>query len=197
MQFIHTIPNHISKELCDRYIETFEKSKLTHRGYAYSTDDGTIDGTKKSTDITFTPEFLDNLNGATEEGWGELMGELHPKLYSGVRSYVDKFPGLDSMNEFGLVDSYNMQRYLPGEGFYKWHCENMGGPKSIARCFVWMIYLNDVEDGGTEFLYQKHTEKAEAGKFVIWPAYYTHMHRGEISYTKTKYILTGWYMFYE
>jgi hypothetical protein len=56
-----------------------------------------------------------------------------------------------------------------------------------------MIYLNDVEDGGTEFMKQKHTEKAEAGKLIIWPADWTHAHRGEVSTTKTKYILTGWF----
>lgn len=196
MQFIHTIPNHISKELCDRYIETFEKSKLTKKGYAYNADDTINESIKKSTDITFNPTFLDNTEGATEEGWGHLMSILHPKLQSGIRSYVNKFPMLDTLSEFGL-SSYNMQRYLPEEGFYSWHCENIGSGSSLNRCFVWMIYLNDVEDGGTEFLYQNHTENAEAGKLVIWPAYYTHMHRGQISNTKTKYILTGWYVFYE
>jgi len=28
---------------------------------------------------------------------------------------------------------------------------------------------------------------------VIWPAYWTHLHKGQISQSQTKYITTGWY----
>ena len=55
-----------------------------------------------------------------------------------------------------------------------------------------MTYLNDVPDGGTEFLYQQLTIKARKGKTVIWPANYTHPHRGQISHKHEKYIMTGW-----
>jgi hypothetical protein len=56
-----------------------------------------------------------------------------------------------------------------------------------------MIYLNDVNDGGTEFKYQNHLEKAEQGKLLIWPAEWIFTHKGQISNTTTKYILTGWF----
>jgi hypothetical protein len=58
---------------------------------------------------------------------------------------------------------------------------------------VFMVYLNDLEYGGTEFMFQNHTEKAEAGKLLIWPTDWTYYHRGQISKTEAKYILTGWY----
>ena len=35
--------------------------------------------------------------------------------------------------------------------------------------------------------------KAEEGKGVIWPAYWTHIHHGIVSKTEVKYIATGWY----
>ena len=57
---------------------------------------------------------------------------------------------------------------------------------------VWMVYLNDVEDGGTEFMYQKLKIPARKGLFLMWPSDFTHTHRGIISQTKEKYILTGW-----
>ena len=60
-----------------------------------------------------------------------------------------------------------------------------------------MTYLNDVEDGGTEFKYQNLTTPAKKGLTLIWPVYWTHTHRGQISNTKTKYITTGWFDFYE
>lgn len=57
-----------------------------------------------------------------------------------------------------------------------------------------MLYLNTVEDGGgTEFKYINRVEKAEKGKMLIWPSDFTHTHRGVISPSEEKYIMTGWY----
>ena len=36
-------------------------------------------------------------------------------------------------------------------------------------------------------------EEAKKGNLVIWPAEFTHMHKGVISKTKEKYIATGWF----
>ena len=56
-----------------------------------------------------------------------------------------------------------------------------------------MTYLNNVPDGGTEFLYQKITTPAKKGLTLIWPSDWTHTHRGQISNEHEKYIATGWY----
>ena len=37
--------------------------------------------------------------------------------------------------------------------------------------------------------------EAKEGRLVIWPAYWTHFHKSQVSKTTTKYILTGWYRF--
>ena len=60
-----------------------------------------------------------------------------------------------------------------------------------------MTYLNDVDDGGTEFKYQNITTPAKKGLTLIWPTHWTHTHRGQVSNTKIKYITTGWFDFYE
>jgi len=58
---------------------------------------------------------------------------------------------------------------------------------------VWMLYLNTVNDkGGTEFYHQDFVCNAEIGKMVIWPPYWTHLHRSQVSPSEMKYILTGW-----
>ena len=51
----------------------------------------------------------------------------------------------------------------------------------------------NVVDGGTEFKYQKIILNAEKGNLIIWPADFTHTHKGIISNTKEKYIATGWF----
>ena len=88
-----------------------------------------------------------------------------------------------------------MQRFLPGEGYHKFHCERASW-ETRNRVGVWMIYLNDVHDRGwTEFFYQQHFEKPKVGKIVCWPSDFTHTHRGIVSPTEVKYILTGWFTF--
>ena len=88
-----------------------------------------------------------------------------------------------------------MQRFLPGEGYHKFHNERASFD-TRDRCGVWMIYLNDVYDRGwTEFFYQQHFEIPKIGKIVCWPCDWTHTHRGIASPTETKYILTGWFTF--
>jgi hypothetical protein len=58
-----------------------------------------------------------------------------------------------------------------------------------------MTYLNDVEDGGTEFKYQNIISPAKKGLTLLWPVDWTHTHKGQISKTKEKYIITGWLSF--
>ena len=55
-----------------------------------------------------------------------------------------------------------------------------------------MTYLNDIDEGGTVFKYQKITTPSIKGLTLIWPTDYTHTHRGQVS-KETKYIITGWF----
>ena len=41
-----------------------------------------------------------------------------------VEEYKDVYPLLKSMSPWEAVPDYNIQRYLPGEGFRKQHCEH-------------------------------------------------------------------------
>ena len=47
---------------------------------------------------------------------------------------------------------------------------------------------------------QKLKTEAECGLTLIWPSDWTYTHRGVVSNSHTKYIITGWYVgekFYE
>ena len=56
-----------------------------------------------------------------------------------------------------------------------------------------MLYLNSVTEGGeTEFLYQKRRIKPQQGRLLIFPAGFTHTHRGNPPLSGNKYILTSW-----
>lgn len=95
-------------------------------------------------------------------------------------------------NKMHINEPYNIQHYNKGDGFYSWHCERTT-KKFADRYLVFMTYLNDVEDGGTEFFNQNIEIKARKGLTLIWPTDFTHTHRGVISKTKEKIIITGWF----
>lgn len=190
MNFIHIKPQALSKEVCEKFIVNFESSPLVNRGHVFT--NGKIieqPDTKSSSEITFNPTYLNN------PVWGDLLKHLVSVIEEGATEYLLQFSeGLYNISEFKLDPLFNIQRYHPGEGYHKFHCERGANSKDLRRVLVWMIYLNDVTDGGqTEFYYQKHKETPEQGKLVIWPSDWTHIHRGVTSSTQTKYILTGWF----
>ena len=79
-------------------------------------------------------------------------------------------------------------------GFHTWHFENGTIPYS-QRKFVLQLYLNDEFEGGeTEFLYQNRREIPKQGDVLIFPAGYTHTHRGNPPIGGTKYLITSWAM---
>ena len=115
-----------------------------------------------------------------------------------VKEYIKKYPFMNENTEFALREHYNLQKYPIGGGFKIWHFENdFKSPLNKHRALVFMTYLNDVEDGGTSFKYQNIDMPAQKGLTVMWPAYWTHMHKGIVSNTKEKYIATGWLNYIE
>ena len=117
-------------------------------------------------------------------------------IHKSVSSYVEKYPYLTKLNEtshWRLCPSYNIQRYIgEEEGFFNLHNENSGSHP--YRMLVWMVYLNDAKCG-TEFPYQERTAIPKTGRTVIWPADWTHPHKGVTPNQGTKYIATGWFYF--
>jgi len=105
--------------------------------------------------------------------------------------YIKKYSEINYYSRFN-VKEFNIQKYNKKGGFKKWHFERT--IHNQDRLLVFMTYLNDVPNGGTEFFYQKTTSPAKKGLTIIWPAEFTHLHRGQIA-KHDKYIVTGWYTF--
>ena len=106
-----------------------------------------------------------------------------------VKIYFDHFPILKSGRYFHL--NCKFQRTRPGEGFHEWHFENSG--EVPYRRLVTMLYLNTVEEGGeTEFLYLHRRIQPRRGRLLVFPAGFTHTHRGNPPLSNDKYILTSW-----
>lgn len=105
--------------------------------------------------------------------------------------YVKKYSYLKSIGPHTILD-VKIQKTKVGEGYHTWHCEN-AFMNARNRIMAFMVYLNDVQEGGeTEFLYQKCRFKPEKNTLLLWPAQYTHVHRGNPPLSNDKYIITGW-----
>ena len=120
----------------------------------------------------------------------KLSTLIFPGFKPCLEEYLQTFSVL-GQRKF-LLHDLKLKKIPPGGGFHSWHYEN--GALSVApRQFVVQLYLNDEFEGGeTEFLYQQRREEAIAGDVIMFPASFTHTHRGNPPLGGTKYIATSW-----
>jgi hypothetical protein len=86
-----------------------------------------------------------------------------------------------------------IQKTLPGQGYHVWHIEHGNGGEESRRVLTYLIYLNDIEDGGeTELLHQSVRVKPKTGRILIFPTGFPYVHRGNPPLKGNKYILTSW-----
>jgi hypothetical protein len=115
-------------------------------------------------------------------------------LQNCFESYVSEYDILEGIDI--KCTSVKVQKTIPGAGYHVWHGEQ-GGGDSANRVLTYILYLNTLEDdsaGETEFLYQKMRVPPQENTMVIWPAAFTHAHRGNVVHGKeAKYIVTGWF----
>lgn len=120
----------------------------------------------------------------------KLTRSFLPNIKPCVNQYLQDFSVLGDGN-FLLYD-VKAKRIPIGGGFHKWHYENASF-QTTSRSFVVQAYLNTIKEGGeTEFLYQNKRIKAVQGTIIIFPAAFTHVHRGNPPIGQDKYILTTW-----
>ena len=143
--------------------------------------------TKESKDIDISVDDF-------SEPWGDYRKYLQLCL----KDYFKEYPESDTMQQaFDIHESYNLQWYAKGGGFKSWHHENAGNLLHIHRHLVFMTYIDDVPDAGTFFKYQEIVTPSQKGLTLIWPAGFTHVHKGQITEKHEKRIVTGWYSYDE
>lgn len=175
----------IPHEICDKVVDFYDKRPKWHRPGSLGFQEPNAD-VKDSMDMTFS--FDENI---------PPLDEYISHLNNVLQSYLARYEWAKRIMPFGLTKNYNIQKYPVGGGFKHWHNERAGIMGVSSRVLVWMTYLNDVPDGGTEFYYQDLYCPAEKGLTLIWPTDWTHTHKGRVSHTQEKYIITGWFNFLE
>ena len=141
--------------------------------------------------FVFSSDFVENAMPSISSLNIKLRTYFHQISDFLVGKYIDKYNVLKALEGYRLHD-LKIQKIKPTEGFHHWHYENILRRYNDRR-LVLQLYLNDVSDGGeTEFLYYSKRISPTQGNFLIYPATYTHAHRGNPPLTGNKYIITSW-----
>ena len=186
--FIGIYDNILTTAECQEMIRYYDEMDaldlvIDHKKYG---DTGKLSHKRKDATVFMFEEDVFYLNRTHHT----LINFL-PKFWPAYEDYILEYSILKGAAKHG-IRSIRAQKTPVGGGFHEWHFETDTHEVS-SRIITWMIFLNDVEEGGeTEFLYYPKRVKPKAGRLLIWPAGFTHAHRGNPPISNTKYILTGW-----
>jgi len=213
--FIKIYKKVLPTNICEYMIKTAEENMdLSNEGKTMS---GVNTNVKKSTDINFLqiinkhPEvakIIPHLKKAIDSSLVDYFTKYD--ILGNMKTQENK---TNFLNSGGTIDEYNsrfleeiyyhnvifpgsihVKKYFPNDGFYNWHCDQgRSSWLTYSRSLVAMFYLNDVEEGGqTEFESQEVSIKPSQGDLIIWPAGWTHKHRGKSPISNAKYICNFW-----
>ncbi len=195
MELIASYRNPGFESVADGVMSFFDRRHDLHRrGVAFGHDLSAADlePAKVSTDISLVA-----LDRSDPDAFA-LSDVIARGVTSALKKYLQDRPLFKECvpdKSLFVIPIFNIQRYGPGEGFKRWHCdwtisEELTEP--VHRVLAWILYCNDIDSAGTEFYWQEHYESAERGKLVIFPAGPSHIHRGRVNNKSTKTIATGW-----
>jgi hypothetical protein len=183
LSFIYEVAQALPADVCLEAIRRFEEradQQVAGRIGQAGTEAPEV---KRSTDLRISGR----------EDWRDIDQILSQQLVATFNVFAGEFPffAANSFKDIG----YNLQRTLPGE-YYHWHVD--GGPGEFSqRQLVAIWYLNDVAGPGgeTEFPLQEVAIRPAQGKLVLFPPFWTHVHRGVTLEQGVKYIATTWICF--
>jgi hypothetical protein len=186
--FIGLYDDAASDEFCDSLINYFTWCKLNNKTWGRD-ECGAIE--KDDTSVTLNPLNSTAIN-FTYDNLGEFIQEFNTRFWDvHYKKYTKQFNILNSFKTHTIY-TYKIQETKPTQGYHIWHCEQ-SAPEHSKRIAAYILYLNDVIEGGeTEFLYLSKRVAAKRGRLLLFPAGYTHTHRGNPPISGTKYIMTGW-----
>ena len=176
----------IPPNVCDDLINFFESNKKKQVVGTVGGDNRIERESKSCTELFIKP----NEN---------IIQDYLSELENCLEQYKQEYNEINYLSSWSLTEHVKIQKYNPEESFSKWHFEKdldtKGSGDSVLRVLAFMTYLNTVKQGGeTQWKYQNIKTKPVQGDTLIWPADWTHTHKGCIS-NSIKYIVTGWYNF--
>jgi hypothetical protein len=166
--FILTVDNFLNKEECEYIINSYKKDLTeTHP-------------------LSKNNYFYKEIN-LSEFKYIDRIAEL-------TNSYIKKYPESDMTSSCWSLSNLRFKFFKKGDSFSTFHSEVC--MSSLYRFLSIIIYLTEHECG-TEFFYNKKTIPSKLGRVTIFPAYFTHTHKGQPDFKNDRCIINGYYSFYK
>lgn len=182
--FIGLYENVLTQEQCQLAIDEVEHNIATNPAIVYHGSNQFSENKMKRFDYSiYSHEFKPSISQM-----------INAQLSIYFKEYLNKFFVANEIS--GKSTQIKLQKTPPKGGYNEWHCEAFSKETS-CRYLGWTIYLNDIPngEGETEFFWQGIRVQPKTGLLCIFPASFTHMHKGNTVYSCNKYIATGWLEF--
>jgi hypothetical protein len=119
----------------------------------------------------------------------ERFNFLKDKVTFLFDEYIKEYPQINYTKDKWLLNEFRFKHFKPNNYFKGWHSEH--SIKGNKRLLCLQFYLSD-HNCGTEF-YDGYTVLSKTGRAMMFPAYFTHTHRGQLCPEyKDRYILGGY-----
>ena len=188
--FLGIYDESVPVNLCKVFVDNYEQAKKNR----------TIIDISKENETQFVDK-LDSLTRKDESiSVSPLSSSIYPRppvnayfnfLHKCVNCYLKRY----SIRFNGTIfnDEFKIHKVRKSEGYHGWHYERMDS-SALDRLLAYMTYLEVPKGGGeTEFLHQSLRIDPIVGRTLIWPAGFTHMHRGNPPLDGEKMYITGWF----
>ena len=189
--FIGIYDESVPVKLCNEFVENYEEAKKNRTIIDMSKENElgrSVENTHpffKKDEVAFVaPTFSTIYPKPPVDAYFNFLSECFKCYREKYGIYFD-----------GLIynDLFKIHKVRKSEGYHKWHYER-SAPESLERMMAYMTYLEVPKKGGeTEFLHQSVRIVPKVGTTLIWPAGFTHMHRGNPPLDGEKMYITGWF----
>lgn len=174
--FIYIEDNFFSEEESKNVINKFDKNlkeskgKTEFQGYNYN-------------ELFYDNFILDN----------DFFIKFTNKLSNSLQEYKKLYPEINLTESFWDLTSLRFKKFDKGKSFANFHSEQ--SLTYLNRVLSIQLYLTE-HNCGTEFYRNNFVIKSEVGRLAIFPAYFTHTHKGQVCPdNKERFIITGYINF--
>ncbi len=127
--------------------------------------------------------------------WQDVVQRIEGTIRRYLPIYAAKYPMFQNFAKPAnhIISPALLERIEPGQG-YGYHID--AGPWGTHdRVLATLIYLADVFEGGfTEFPYHSVRVQPRQGLLVMFPPFWTHLHRGAPPVSNAKFNITNFVM---
>ena len=184
-QFVGIFPNAISVKTCVELVKWFDI--VSSRGLTMASSEERMNFTslQRNDELVHLPVHFHGLESNC------VPNNLGDKIWQNLQDcylvYSERYATPVLMS-----NSYKIHRVQPSGGYHEWHIEH--AYSNPYRVLAWMVILESPQSGGeTEFLHQSLRVEPVVGQLTIWPAGFTHRHRGNPPLEGQKTYMTGWF----